>query len=114
MLPSGFLRQIGHPDILYKPVQYGSKGTREVQFYEMIYNTPDSELNPDLCRLKELIPRYHGQVEIRDHYGDVGKYTPLIWYYKVIGLLLFLIEPYILLEDIASRFSQPCIMDIKV
>ena len=70
---TGFLRQVGRTDILYKPVQYGSKGNREVQFYEMIFNNSEDQLTSDLRTLKQLIPQYYGLEDIRDHYGDVGE-----------------------------------------
>lgn len=90
----GFLRQVGRTDILYKPVQYGTKGNREVHFYEMIFNSDEEELSSDLQTLRELIPKYYGLEDIRDQCGDVA--------------------PYMKLEDIASRFRKPCIMDVKV
>ncbi len=33
----GFLRKEGHPEVLYKPVQPGVKGPREVMFYETMF-----------------------------------------------------------------------------
>ncbi len=35
--PPGFLRKEGHPEVLYKPVQSGVKGPREVMFYETMF-----------------------------------------------------------------------------
>ncbi len=71
---TGFLRQIGQPDILYKPVQ-SVKGNRELNFYENIYSCDDPSLTSDIRTLKQLIPKFFGHEEICDHYGDVCKCT---------------------------------------
>ena len=67
---SGFLRKANQYDILYKPVQAGSKGPREVMFYEGLFDPPEESLPRDLQRLKKLIPGYYGVCDITDRAGE--------------------------------------------
>jgi hypothetical protein len=69
-LPIGFLRKANQYDILYKPVQAGSKGPREVMFYEGLFDPPEESLPRDLQRLKKLIPGYYGVCDIADRAGE--------------------------------------------
>ena len=66
----GFLRKANQYDILYKPVQAGSKGPREVMFYEGLFDPPEESLPRDLQRLKKLIPGYYGVCDIADRAGE--------------------------------------------
>ena len=66
----GFLHKADQYDILYKPVQAGNKGQREVAFYEGLFSLPEEELSRDLQRLKKLIPGYYGICDITDRAGE--------------------------------------------
>ena len=66
----GFLHKANQYDILYKPVQAGNKGQREVTFYEGLFSLPEEELSRDLQRLKKLIPGYYGVCDITDRAGE--------------------------------------------
>ena len=66
----GFLRKANQYDILYKPVQAGSKGPREVMFYEGLFDPPEESLPRDLQRLKKLIPGYYAVCDIADRAGE--------------------------------------------
>lgn len=90
----GFLRKANHNDILYKPVQAGNKGPREVMFYEGLFDPPEESLPRDFQRLKKLIPGYYGLCDIKDRSGETYQFIKL--------------------EDVASRFRKPCILDVKV
>ena len=68
----GFLRKASQYDILYKPVQAGSKGPREVMFYEGLFDPPEESLPRDLQRLKKLIPGYYGVCDITDRAGETS------------------------------------------
>ena len=70
----GMLRKIGQPSILYKPLQAGSKGTRELAFYESVFNQEDV-ISDDTIRLRQLIPAYYGTTVITDQAN-----TPCILY----------------------------------
>ena len=69
---TGFLRKTNHNDILYKPVQAGNKGPREVMFYEGLFDPLEEALPRDLQRLKKLIPGYYGVCDIRDRSGETS------------------------------------------
>ena len=70
-LSLGFLRQIGEPKILFKPVQPGIKSPREVTFYQSLFGDEATELPPDIQQLRELIPRYQGIEIIQDRAGEM-------------------------------------------
>ena len=55
---------------MYKPVQAGNKGPREVIFYEGLFDPPEEALPRDLQRLKKLIPGYYGVCDIEDRAGE--------------------------------------------
>lgn len=79
----GFLRRIGQPHLLYKPVQFGSKGVREVSFYDALYYRKTHLGNPSIfpslvnttnttstySLLKSALPMYHGLTTIADRAG---------------------------------------------
>ena len=58
------LRKIGQPSILYKPLQAGSKGPRELTFYESVFS--QEVISEDMIGLRQLIPAYYGTVVITD------------------------------------------------
>lgn len=58
------LRKIGQPSILYKPLQAGSKGPRELTFYESVFS--QEVTSDDTIGLRQLIPAYYGTVVITD------------------------------------------------
>lgn len=64
MLPLGMLRKIGQPSILYKPLQAGGKGQRELTFYESVFS--QDVTSDDTIRLRQLIPAYYGTTVITD------------------------------------------------
>ena len=70
-LSLGFLRRIGQPKILFKPVQPGIKGPREVTFYQSLFRDEATDLPPDIQQLRELIPRYQGIEIIQDRAGEM-------------------------------------------
>ena len=80
---SGFLRRTGQRHLLYKPVQFGSKGVREVSFYDALYGVSthlgDPSIFPSLCRssnnslLQSILPMYHGLTTIADRAGQKCK-----------------------------------------
>ena len=78
--PSGFLRRIGQPKILFKPVQPGIKGPREVTFYQGLFRDDTTELPSDIQQLRELIPHYHGIEIIQDRAGQM-RILVLLEYY---------------------------------
>ncbi|XP_019848870.1 PREDICTED: inositol polyphosphate multikinase beta-like [Amphimedon queenslandica] len=100
----GFLRRIGQPHLLYKPVQFGSKGVREVSFYDALYGVSthlgDPSIFPSLCNssnnslLQSILPMYHGLTTIADRAGHKCDH--------------------LILEDITHRFTHPCILDLKM
>ena len=71
----GMLRKIGQPSILYKPLQAGSKGPRELAFYESVFSEDVS--SGDTIRLRQLIPAYYGTTVITDQAN-----TPCILTYR--------------------------------
>lgn len=73
-----------------KPVQYPPKGIREMEFYQQLFDS--TVRDPVLLQLRPLIPKY------------LGTFTTD----KVPNVI------YLKLEDLADRFLEPCIMDIKV
>lgn len=58
------LRKIGQPSILYKPLQAGSKGPRELTFYKSVFS--QDVTSDDTIRLRQLIPAYYGTTIITD------------------------------------------------
>lgn len=90
----GFLRRKGQPQFLFKPIQAGVKGPREVAFYDSLFTGKEQDLPLDLRQLKQLIPWYHGIEEIQDRAGNSYEFMKL--------------------EDITHKFRKPCIMDIKI
>ena len=68
----GMLRKVGQPSMLYKPLQAGSKGPRELAFYESVSHDVTSR---DVIRLRQLIPCYYGTTVITDQAN-----TPSILY----------------------------------
>lgn len=88
----GMLRKIGQPSILYKPLQAGSKGPRELTFYDSVFS--QEVTSEDTIRLRQLIPAYYGTTVITDRAN-----TPLTC---------------LKLEDITCGFEKPCIIDIKI
>jgi len=129
------------PDYILKPMQSGNRGIREVAFYEanlvasvdaknqgssgrrstlesligtwmskrLLHENivADSENYEHhklreqllLARLVPFIPSYYGVLEYSPEQHD-QKDTPTY--------------PYVVLQDLTSRFSKPCVMDIKV
>lgn len=85
--PVGFLRRVGQPKVLFKPVQGGSKGIREVAFYDKIWGM-DSGLAPadmfsglslsmkhseELVKvLRDILPCYDGIEKIADRSGHIS------------------------------------------
>ena len=81
--PTGFLRRIGELHLLYKPVQEGSKGVREVSFYDALFGVtthlgdPKTTF-PSICKgegdsstLRSMLPVYHGLERIVDRAGQM-------------------------------------------
>lgn len=60
----GMLRKIGQPSVLYKPLQAGCKGIRELTFYESVFN--QDVTSHDMIGLRQLIPAYYGTTVITD------------------------------------------------
>ncbi|KAL5505126.1 hypothetical protein EMCRGX_G006507 [Ephydatia muelleri] len=89
----GFLRRIGQPEILFKPVQPGAKGLNEVIFYDKLFNCT-GELHDDIQKLKDLVPRFIGCEKIRDRADHLHEFLKL--------------------EDITHHFRRPAIMDVKI
>jgi len=58
------LRKIGQPSILYKPLQAGHKGPRELAFYESVFS--QDVISDDVIRLRQLIPAFYGTTVITD------------------------------------------------
>ena len=58
------LRKIGQSSILYKPLQAGSKGPRELTFYDSVFS--QEVTSEDTIRLRQLIPAYYGTTVITD------------------------------------------------
>lgn len=89
LLILGFLRHIGDSDVLYKPLQSGSKGVREVSFYDALYNVSthigDPSIFPSLCRssnnslLKSILPKYYGLTTITDRAGQKCMHAWHLW-----------------------------------
>ncbi|KAJ1636810.1 hypothetical protein T492DRAFT_956396 [Pavlovales sp. CCMP2436] len=77
----GKAAMLGAEGVLYKPVQKGEKGRREVNFYEMA-----GEIWPTLA---PFLPAYFGTHE-------------------------FAAMRYLAMEDIAIRFREPCVLDLKI
>ena len=76
----GFLRRKGQPHLLYKPVQFGTKGVREVSFYDALYHRKttlgDPSMFPSLHKKEgtnavplSVLPMYHGVTTIADRGG---------------------------------------------
>ncbi|KAG8467995.1 hypothetical protein KFE25_007047 [Diacronema lutheri] len=77
----GKAAMLGALGVLYKPVQKGEKGQREVNFYEQAER---------LCpQLGPFLPAFH-------------------------GTHIFHAMRYLAMEDIAIRFNEPCVLDIKI
>ena len=75
----GMLRKVGQPSMLYKPLQAGSKGPRELAFYESVFSHDVTSL--DVIRLRQLIPCYYGTTVITDQAN-----TPSILYMVVVEM----------------------------
>ncbi|KAI6659737.1 hypothetical protein LOD99_10670 [Oopsacas minuta] len=89
----GFLRKIGTPEFLYKPVQPFPKGIRELNFYNFL-QTP--ELTSEVLQLKKFLPKFYGTQIIPPKTSD--------------GV----ISEYFRLEDCAHPFKKPSILDLKI
>uniref|UniRef100_A0A7E4ZZQ7 Kinase n=1 Tax=Panagrellus redivivus TaxID=6233 RepID=A0A7E4ZZQ7_PANRE len=93
----GIVKEHGRDAFLLKLVQEGERGTSEVQFYDGIFETNETDhTEPQkiaLVQLRKFVPRYFGRRTI-----EIAKRS-----YEFIEL-----------EDITNAFSKPCIMDIKI
>lgn len=84
LLSTGFLRRVGQPKVLFKPVQGGVKGVREVSFYDVLHGVRSGLGHPDMFPglsesvqqseeqvrvLKDILPRYYGLESIADRSG---------------------------------------------
>lgn len=76
---------------LLKPVQPPPKGKREKEFYIQLFSSSD----PTDIYFRSLLPNFYGIEEIRFLHGGPSR-------------------EYIALDDIASGFSKPNIMDVKI
>lgn len=74
-----------------KPVQSPPRGTREVRFYETVFNEECSDTI--LTDLRQLLPRYAGMCQFRIGSSDVT-------FFKM--------------ENVLNEFRHPCVIDIKV
>ncbi|KAJ8318002.1 hypothetical protein KUTeg_003093 [Tegillarca granosa] len=75
---------------ILKPVQYPPKGQREVDFYQTVFNNENTE--EILQQLRCHVPQFFGIFESAEN--------PKIKYLK--------------LENLMYKFSQPCVLDIKM
>ncbi|XP_064644352.1 inositol polyphosphate multikinase-like [Lineus longissimus] len=77
------------PDgLMLKPVQRAPKGPREQSFYETM-NSEKILSDSSLLKLREFLPNYFGTYQDHDNV-------------------------YMKLEDCASKYNKPCIMDVKM
>ena len=91
--PAGFLRKLGHADILYKSVQPGIKGATEVQFYDSLFGS--SDLPSEVVRLRQLVPNYYKREVIKDRAGNLRilSYTHLIYTHVPTTPLVIQVSP---------------------
>ena len=50
---------------IIKPCQLPPRGTREMHFYQTVFNPESNE--PELIRLRKLLPEYLGMVDVKEH-----------------------------------------------
>ncbi|XP_014665254.1 PREDICTED: inositol polyphosphate multikinase-like [Priapulus caudatus] len=74
-----------------KPVQSPPRGTRELDFYDQVFNKDNRD--SVILRLRKLLPHYAGKCEL-----EIGSET----------------IPYIKIENITAQFRQACVLDIKM
>lgn len=74
----------------YKPLQKNERGSREADFYQSFMS---EERVPD--KVRKFFPKFHGieLIEASDRSGP---------------------QPHLVLEDVVSNYTNPCIMDIKI
>lgn len=86
-----------HNGFILKPYQDQNRGARENEFYKRVYAAKDDIV---LSKLRELIPEYHGSVEVQDRDERPGASLHVGQYLK--------------LGDLTWKLHFPCIVDVKV
>lgn len=77
-------------DHVLKPVQAPPRGLREVEFYQNVSSSND----PECERWRDLAPRYYGLETLTSEAGETSQY--------------------LMLENLTSGMTSPCVLDIKV
>ncbi|XP_052266097.1 inositol polyphosphate multikinase-like isoform X2 [Dreissena polymorpha] len=85
------LGMLEHEDgYILKALQKPPRGTRELHFYEKIYDQTCTDKH--VLQLRELMPAFYGAFQFQE-YPEVT---------------------YLRLENLVSRFRRPCVVDIKM
>ena len=81
--------QVNKKGFVLKPVQENKRGQREVEFFKTVASSTD----PAVRVFADFIPQFHG-VNKKTKNGKE--------------------KTFLMMENLTSNFSKPCIMDVKI